>query len=377
MKVCIIGGGGQVAEGIGAMLIQNNIDVFFYRAKRIFVKGTPIRPKRTQNRFDNIEIIGTKKTIIEEATFKYEWADESMLIKCEVFIFTMPSYTAEVIARSLSKYLSGKILINISDRFLGTFAMNQEILKAGYKTLGFGIALNSPPIVAYQPIRNGFTKVYYDKSSVNFSCLSNNYSSEAIQILKDVLKLPEKSIKMSSSMLGLAFENTQSIVHSVQDLENLLLGNYGVNGIGSRYDKCSYTDMMVKNINEIIVERDEVSHYYLGLKFKSLADYDIASNKKFKTGLSIEYGTALYRQEHNILNTVPRPSIYYAHGYEDIGWSMVPLESFAKKAGIKTPNLSKLIDRWSFFMSNDYRANGRTIESLGLSDINNFIKIND
>lgn len=366
MKVCIIGGGGQVADALGALLRQNNIDTIFYRPERIIIPGIPIRPKRPQKYFYDLQIGSTDLTVIEKADFHYNWFDESKLKSCDVFIFAMPSYLAEPIAKRLAPYISNKVFINISDRFLGTYAMNVEILKAKYPQFSMAIAFNSPPLISYQPIRNEHTSVYYDKSSVYIGCFPKNKIDEAKQLVSYLFNLPKLNIKVASSLLELAFENTQSIIHAVQDLYNLKNGKYAKNGFGSRYDVDVYTDEMVARVNRIIQERDKVSLFYLNKRFRNIEDYDSASNKNFKKSEGIEYGTALYRRSHTVLNSVPRPSIYYAHGYEDIGWSMVPLESIAIYAGIPTPNLTALINEWCAYMHNDYRKSGRTIESLNL-----------
>ena len=117
-------------------------------------------------------------------------------------------------------------------------------------------------------------------------------------------------------------------------------------------------------VNNITRERDTISLRLLGKCFRNLVEYDRAADRqKFGAGY---YGTALYRQENVMLRSVPRPAIYYAHGYEDVGWSLVPLESVAKLLNIVSPQLSILIDEWCEFMSHDYRKTGRTIRSLGL-----------
>ena len=240
MKVCIIGGGGQVAEALGTLLRQNDIDVFFYRPERIVVPGVPVRPRRASAQLENITIDSTKLTTIEKATFRYNWFDEIKLCACDVFVFAMPSYLAEPIARKLAKYLSGRVLINISDRFLGTYAMNREIINVGYPGVKLAVAFNSPPLISYQPIRDGKTKVYYDKSSVYISCYPKDKIQEAKNIVSYLLNLPKLNIKTASNMLELAFENTQSIIHAVQDLENLKSGKYGECGFGSRYDSDTF-----------------------------------------------------------------------------------------------------------------------------------------
>lgn len=368
MDVCVIGGGGQIAEGIGTLMRQRSrsLNVSYYRLEQVAIPGVPARPRRPRSYFDEISVVGSGLTAIESATIRNRWSDEQMMQRCDIFVFAMPSYLAEHTARLLAKYLSGKVLINISDRFLGTYAMNNEVVRAGYTPIKMGIAFNSPPIIAYQPQRNEQIRVYYDKASVHISCFPPNEILSAIGIISDVFGIPKSSVKAAPSLLYLAFENTQSIVHAVQDLENLQRGNYCADGFGSRYDESAYTEKMVRRVKLIIEERDVVASFYLNTRTRSLFDYDRASDTIFCTNLGIAYGTAVYRQCHPVLRMVPRPSVYYAHGYEDVGWAMVPLESFARIARLETPHLSRLITDWSRFMMNNYRATGRTARTLNL-----------
>ncbi len=364
MKICIIGGGGQIADAICALLIQRGFQVVVYRPNSFVIPGVPVRPIRSRSRLTRSHLTGNVLSKIDTGVISYSWASESDLKSVDVFIYAMPSFLIEPIATRMASFLSRKVFINVSDRFLGTYALIKTIIDKKLSPPSFCIAFSSPPMIAYQPIRDGITKVFYDKTHVTCSCFPITDAAMAYGLMNEIFGIESACIKMLPSMLELAFENTQSIVHAVQDLYCLKKGLYSIRGFSSRYDGCVYTPEIVDRVNNITKERDAISFRLLGRCFRNLVEYDRAADRqKLGTGY---YGTALYRQENAILRSVPRPAIYYAHGYEDVGWSLVPLESVARLLNLASPQLSILIDEWCEFMSHDYRKTGRTIRSLGL-----------
>jgi opine dehydrogenase len=54
---------------------------------------------------------------------------------------------------------------------------------------------------------------------------------------------------------------------------------------------------------------------------------------------------------------------------EDVPCSLVPMSSLAKKSGVKTPIMDALITVASAMHQKDYRAEGWTVESLGIADL--------
>ena len=165
-----------------------------------------------------------------------------------------------------------------------------------------------------------------------------------------------------ASLLDLAFENAHCIEHAVADIQNLKRNSYVA---GNRlYSRYLYDDRIVNRIAKIILERDQVAISILKRSFASLADYDHRVFRGESAMNASLAGTARFRCHHQLLSQAPSPEDYNAFGYEDIGWSMVPMESMAKRVSIPTPNLTALIDEWSEFMDCDYRSHGRTLQTF-------------
>lgn len=59
-------------------------------------------------------------------------------------------------------------------------------------------------------------------------------------------------------------------------------------------------------------------------------------------------------------------SIEHRYIWEDVPMSLVPMASMAAMYGIETPAINLIIDLANLMLSQDYRANGRTVHSLGI-----------
>lgn len=356
-----------MAEALGAVLTLRGYTPCFYRPKPIPICGVPRRPRRPGSRLSGAQLASSPGVSVDAFTFRYNWAGSRELARADVFIFALPSFAAEQIGAELAAFLSGKIVVNVSDRFLGTYALAVSATSnyPEIPPLRLGIAFNSPPLLAYQPLRDQETRIYYEKPFVMMACFPRDKMAEAQLVVGDLFGIPPINIRSVPSMLDLAFENINSILHAVQDLANLKNGAYRHGG--SLYAPAVYTDAMVRRISCTVAERDLVAQRFVETRFRSLVQFDGTTFYDAVAASVAPAGTAAYRHAHPLLTTIPRPTAFTAHGYEDIGWSMVPLESFAAELGIKTPVLSALIAEWNLFMSADYRSVGRTTKSLRLS----------
>jgi hypothetical protein len=364
LKVGIIGGGGQLAEGIAAWLGSRNLSVVHYRPPYIPTLGVPRRPKRPQARLGLYQVNVEKMSQIEAREEKHRWVEIDELKKVDVLIYCLPSYLAEPTGVLLSSVLNGKYFINLSDRFMGTEALLKSAQMVSPKSSVKGaIAFNSPPALSYQRKRNGPTSIIYTKPFVVAAPLYNLKREAGEALLDSVFGIT--SIKWVDNSLELAFENVNSILHAVQDLECMIQGRFSQPGF--LYSPQTYTLPMVDRINAVVKERDLIAYKLTGKKYRNLLEFD--SSTFYTPPPSPPPATPEYRHHHPLLSTVPRPEVFTAHGYEDIGWSLVPIEACGKLFNIPTPAISSLINDWNSFSKVNYRFGGRSIDFLGISKI--------
>lgn len=361
MRVCVIGGGGQLAEAVSTWLTTRRHEVVHYRPSQVPLPGVPPRPARPTSRLDGFDTHAEAHAALDAGKGRYRWISRGEAESADVFLYCLPSYLAEPMGARLASATHGKYVVNLSDRFMGTVAFcraARNVLPRWRCTAA--VAFNSPPALAYQRIRNDSTSVIYSKPFVLAAPTEPQMLRDSVEIIESLFGITE--IRWHPTTLQLAFENINSVVHAVQDLACLRSDLFG--RPGSLYDRETYTADIVARIDRVVRDRDAVATRYSTQAYRNLREFDAST---FRTGSAHSPGTAEYRHRHPLLSTVPRPSAFTAHGYEDVGWSMVPLESAGRVAGVRTPNLTALIDDWNRYMGVNYRMVGRTAASLGLT----------
>lgn len=367
MRVCILGGGGNVAEAVSSALKVQGHQVSQFRFDvQIPVQGTPPRPPRSAARLVESQIKRVFHTAQDLPDYKNDWVSTAQFKDIDAFVFAFPSYMAEPCARILGPHLAGRPLVTLSDRFLGSYAFLSEVLHqhGAHCMPSFAVAFNGVPIMAQKERRDSALSVFYIKSKHSFACYPQSSTQDARSLLGDLLGLKAEHLNLYDSMLHLAFENTHCIEHAVVDLANLRSGKYTAGG--KLYSPELYKPEVLSRINAVAADRDRVSQAVLGKNFASLKEYDLrVFNQSGSPGSSIA-GQADFRIHHDALSKAPNPESWGAFGYEDNGWSMVTLESFGKLFNVATPALSSLIDDWNAYAKCDYRIVGRTANSLRL-----------
>ncbi len=63
-------------------------------------------------------------------------------------------------------------------------------------------------------------------------------------------------------------------------------------------------------------------------------------------------------------------TLQHRYLYEDIPYSLVPIEEFGKLFGIDTPSISSMITLASILLETNFRNEGRTMEKMGIKGMN-------
>lgn len=357
MKILIIGLGGQISDMVSWYFNSLGHKVYQYRPKKVFIPGVPVRPKKKLgNRFQ----ISDPLKIAEKGTIDYRVPENLENINYDVVVIATPSFLIPSLGKEIGKVLDGKLVINISDRFMGGLELCYEMSRYGYAPKRV-ICLNTTPLQAYSENYFESKKLYLFKQVISYSQLILDKMLCRDDILNILFPDVPQFIE-HKNYFDLAFENVHSILHAVQDIVNLKSGNYQMIKSQNRlYSDATYSNQMICKVNQIVGIRDRISAHYTSKLFRGLGDYD---NAAFSTVSVHRKGTARYRNDHIVLNKLPTPLIFNCCGYEDIGWSMVPMEALGMMAGVNTGILSALINEWNDFMKVNYRFTGRRVGEL-------------
>lgn len=367
MRVCILGGGGNVAEGIAALLLNRGHSVSLFRFEHsVRVAGVPKRPRRNSSRIDRVLIHLPRALNLELPSYRPVWATANDMRRADVFVYAFPSYLCNSVGRRLAPFLANKPLINLSDRFMGTYSLMYEMVRTLGSTAlpAVAAAFNGVPVMAQKVSRDGRLVVYHEKTLHAVAWAPWNTAGEVMALIHAVFGYSPSQLSPYPSFFHLAFENIHSIEHSVIDLDNLKNGYYDRSGFA--YSSFLYSDKALARIEAIRKERDFIASHFFSRSYLTLGGYDC---RAFAVGAvrGVERaGTADYRTSHSHLSLAPSPTRCTAFGYEDTGWAIVPLEGIARLIRVATPSLRQLIDEWEVFTRMPYRNVGRSIKALGL-----------
>lgn len=164
-----------------------------------------------------------------------------------------------------------------------------------------------------------------------------------------------------TNVLSTSLENIGAIFHPA-----LTIMNAGwIEATSGRFEY--YLDGITPSVARVLEtidhERLEVARA-LGVRSHSARDW-----------LYLSYGSRGTNLRQAVLDTgayrgIQAPSdIQHRYIFEDVPMSLVPLASLGKALGIPTPGINLIIDLANLMHQKDYRAEGRTVESLGLAGL--------
>lgn len=361
LKVVIIGGGGNTAEVTGSILTLNGHNVSFFRfPKQVKVKGTPVRPTRSLERLQKFQV--NPREGLEDYSYqgKAYFTDINGISKADVIIIAMPSYMMELLPKLLPNVFSNKIVISLCERFLNTSVFLRAIKETGFLPPKFMISHRSDPFDANKVGKDGFNRLWRMKENNDYFITPNIYLKEAVDIMVSIYGTHAYKWKSVSSIWDIAFQNLNAISHAVTDFDAVFERKFILGQ--PHYTKDTYTPLTVENINRIIAERDILTQKILGKVFPSLRAHEKSSYGS--KGMEDILGTAIFRLENKILVNRPAPEMYRASGFEDIGWSLVPMEEVATMFKVPMPYTSNLINKWSQKVGVNYRKVGRKVGDL-------------
>ena len=121
--VCILGGGGNVAEAVAANLVAKGHKVSQFRfSEPVEVPGIPKRPARSKERLSVVKFINDSSQACKLKEHNVKWLSKEGFDDVDVFITAYPSFMSEKLAEYIGDSIADRTIINLSDRFLGSFA---------------------------------------------------------------------------------------------------------------------------------------------------------------------------------------------------------------------------------------------------------------
>ena len=220
----------------------------------------------------------------------------------------------------------------------------RNTIVAEANTLVFAARVNSPGVVDIKGV----------KKEVSIAALRADETEKVLSMIQPVFP----QFIAASSVLETSFGNIGAVFHPVITLMNRdLIRN------GKPFE--FYIDGITKESVEVIKDVDKEMRYVsraLGITTLSVIDW-LAS----RYGLTGNDPYQMIRSNPTYCGIMAPDTLDHRYLWEDIPTGLVPVSSIGKALNIETRVIDSLIDLADETLGRDFHAEGRTLESLGLS----------
>ena len=305
----------------------------------------------------------TKKTVTLEGAIEstgalsYVGTDIAAAIADRDIIMVVTTATGHKdIAALIAPHLKdGQIVILNPGRTFGALEFDsilrnssncRNTIVAEANTLMFAARVNSPGVVDIKGV----------KKEVSIAALRAYETEKVLSMIQPIFP----QFIAASSVLETSFGNIGAVFHPV-----ITLMNRDLIRKGQPFE--FYIDGITKKSIEVIKDVDKEMRYVseaLGITTLSVIDW-LAS----RYGLTGDDPYLMIRSNPTYCGIMSPDTLDHRYLWEDIPTGLVPVSSSGKALNIETRVIDSLIDLADETLGRDFRTEGRTLESLGLSSL--------
>jgi opine dehydrogenase len=272
----------------------------------------------------------------------------------DVVMVATPSTAHRSLARLMSSYLAdGQIVVLNPGRTGGALEFRKTALDAGLASRPI-IAEAQTFIYASRALSRNRGRIFRVKNGVPLAALPSYWTPEVLGVLDNAFP----QFIAGSNVLATSIENIGAIFHPALTILNA--GWIEATGGDFDYYLQGITPSIAIILQRLDDERLAVARA-LGMRSVSAREW-----------LYLSYdspGGDLHEAIHNTesYRGIKAPATI-AHRYisEDVPMSLVPIASIGSMLGVPTPTIDMIVELGSIIHGRDYRAEGRTVDSLGL-----------
>jgi opine dehydrogenase len=279
------------------------------------------------------------------------------LAGADVVMVVTPSTAHRGLASMMAPWLTdGQLVVLNPGRTGGALELRRVFRESGVSA-GVIVAETQTFLYASRALSRWEAHIFRIKNSVPFATLPSFWIPEALAILTG----PFPQFVAGSNVLATSLENIGAVFHPALTIMNAgwIEATHG----DFDYYLQGITPSVAKLLERIDAERLAVASA-VGVRSMSAREwlylsYDSPGKDLFDAIMN----TGSYR------GIKAPPGIDHRYISEDVPMSLVPLSSLGEMLGVPTPAIDMMIQLASILHSTDYRAVGRTVESLGLAGL--------
>lgn len=277
--------------------------------------------------------------------------------EADIVMVVTPSTAHRGIAALMASHLQdGQIVVLNPGRTGGALEFRKVLIDSGAK--GRPVLAEAQTFVyASRALSRHEARIFSIKNGVALAALPSYWTPEALASLEPAYP----QFKAGGNVLATSMENIGAIFHPALTLLN-------AGWIEETRGDFDYYLQGITPSVAIVLERIDAERLAvatsLGVRSMSAREW-----------LYLSYdspGATLHEAIHNTeaYRGIKAPaSIAHRYVFEDIPMSLVPMSSLGAMLGVPTPMIDMIIDLGSLMHGVDYRAEGRTVERLGLAGL--------
>lgn len=274
--------------------------------------------------------------------------------EAKVIMVTVPASGHRDVAARMAPWLSdGQIVVLNPGRTGGALEFRQSLLK-NQCNCDVTIAEAGTFIYASRTVAPGVSHIYSIKHRVPVAALPATRTMEVVRVLRRAYPqfIPAESVLFTS------FDNIGAIFHPLPVMLNA--GRIESNLTYEHY-KEGITPSIARALEVLDNERLAIAKAF-GVRARSALGW---MNQTYGVKAPCLYEAV---QQNPGYEGISAPTgLNHRYIFEDIPFSLIPLASFAKIAGVKVPVMESAISLASALRGVDYRAAGRCTETMGIA----------
>lgn len=272
----------------------------------------------------------------------------------DVLVVVAPAVSHRVIAENCLTHLAdGQIMILHPGATCGAFEFKKVLDDGGCKA-NIPIAETNSLIYACRSPKPGYASILGIKQDLLLATLPANVNPRVLEIVQEAFP----QVAGAKNVLQTSLENANAIVHPAPSILNTSL-------IESKHDWLYYWDGITPTIGRFVEELDQER---------------LAIGKEFglELGSILDFYRMAYQVDANNLSEAVRKNQAYEkiqgqkdlrtrYLQEDIPTGLIPMIELGKMHGVDVSRMETIVKLGEFLLGENYFANGRTLENLGLA----------
>lgn len=281
---------------------------------------------------------------------------EEAIVDADIIMVTIPAMGHNSIAKAMGPYLKDNQIIILNPGRTGGALEVYETLLRERKNNNIIVAEAQTFIYAARATDFNHAHIFKSKKEVTLAAIPATKTSYILELLNDAYP----QFTSAKDVLETSINNYGAIFHPAPTLLN---SGHIERGAPFEYYIEGITPSIGNFLEKIDRERIELGRM---LQVETLSATEWLKETYGATGNTI-YESVQNNIAYRGLQAPQGLHIRYI--YEDVPYSLVPMESVAHSLGIITPAISSIINIAQLITNRDFREEGRTANKLGLDGL--------